>query len=629
MVAIRLERFGGMVPVLGRRLLPDMAATSAVNVNLVSGEMRPIQLPASVQTFASTVLRAFRIPDPAAPGVPVWITATSRFARFFPSPLVNDSFNRFIWLDGNAPGTAAYPVVNSFQRIKDGNAGADAPIRLGVPRPAAAPALVVTGGVGANVTRSYVYTFVNLFGEEGQPSDPVTVTDNEDGSWDLSGMSAPPAGRGVTAIHVYRTVTGSGGVTLYYRVAVLGVVTTYSDVIPDATVLAAAIVLASTSWAEAPQMEGMAQMPGGFLVGWNGRDLYFSEPYRTWAWPVEYQISTTNKIVGCGVHGESLVVLTEGKPAVVTGQRPSALSITTVDSPEPCLSPNAIVSSPEGVFFAGEDGIMNVTSGGAVNVTKNLIDETQWRTTFRFANMSLVRVSNSLLLAFSTAGAGYILDLSNERTALQLLANFETVDSAWEDLYNGQVYLMALDSVWQWAPDAAPFTVGRWESKEYHFRKPLNFGALKVFYDTSQDLGDPAGDSIITQPGDPVDGGPWLDQAAIPNYCIGNSVYANQAPDPGTLPPGAGSGADGFPFWFGLEPNFVVAPVALALPSGVAVYIELWADGVLRWASVVENDVQYRPASGFKAAVWKVVLLSRVPVMAIHLAETPKELANA
>lgn len=627
MVAIRLDQFGGMIPIVSRRLLPDTAATLAANVNTESGEVRPIQLPVLVEAFLSTMHRALRIPHPDGVSAPVWLTGTSKFSRFFQTPLVNDAYNRFVWLDGNAPGTAVYPVVNSFARIDAGNTGADAPIRLGVPRPGSAPSLAVVGGTATNITRSYVYTYIDVFGQEGQPSDPVTVTGAPDGSWNLSALAAPPVGREVTTIRIYRTITGSGGITLYYRVADLGIVTTYSDAIADSAVLLSPLTLASTTWAEAPEMEGMALMPGGFFVGWNQRNLFFSEPYRPWAWPPEYVLSTPNKIVGCGIVADSLIVLTEGRPTVVSGQRPDALTIITFDTPEPCVSPNSIVSSPEGVYFAGSNGVMLVNAGGAVNISRALISEAQWRESYTFDDMSLVRVNAALLLALSPAGVGFILDLHGDRPMLQPLSNFNPVESAWTDNYTGSVFLASGDSVWEWAAAGAPYTVGRWESKEWHFRKPVNFGALKVFY---TDIEPGTIDSIISQPAEPVEGGPWLEEAAIPNYCLANVVAPNESPDAGALPPGViDPDAEGFPLWYGLEPSFVVAPIALDLPSGIAVYIELWADGVLRWASYVMHDIMYRPASGFKAAVWKVVILTRVPVLAVHLAETPKELANA
>lgn len=625
MVAARVERFGGMVPILSKRLLPDTAATNAVNVDLESGEIRPIQLPSSVQTF-TTMKRAFRIPDPAAPATPLWLAGVSQFSRFFPTPITNDSFQRFIWIDGNAPEVAVQPVVNSFARIKAGNTGANAPIQLGVPRPSAAPGLVVTGGSSTTITRSYVYTQVNLFGEEGQPSDPVTVTGHINGSWDVSGLTQT-AGRGVTAVRIYRTITGAGGTTLYYRVTeTTG--TTYSDTISDSTLLLAPIVLQSALWAEPPALEGMVLMPSGFFAGWKGRDIYFSEPYRPWAWNPSYVLTVPNKVVGCGVHGGSLLVLTEGRPTAITGQRPDTLSLATWDSPEPCASPNSVCSSPEGVYFVGRTGLMVATPFGVTNITRNLITQSAWRDSYVPANLAIVRLNASQLLAYSTNGSGFILDLSNERTALQTLANFAAVDSAWTDLYTGVVYLASLNTVWEWQKTGAPYSVGRWESKEWHFQKPVNMGALKVFLDVAVDPNAPTIPSIVTQPGIAVAGGPWTNLTSVVNYMRLNESYVGESPATGSLPPGGGAGASGWPLWYGVEPSNLTTIADLNLPAGVAARVEVYGDGVLRWVGNVQNNVMYRPASGFKAAIWKIVILSRVPVFSVHIAETGKELAK-
>lgn len=582
-IARRLEAFGGRIPIRSARLLPDAFALAAFNVNLESGDIAPIQLPALIKTFGSTAKQSIRIPDPADPPNPVWLSGTSQYARFFQSPLVNDSFRRFIWIDGNSPGTAVAPVVNSFARIKAGNTGSDAPIQLGVPRPDTAPTVNVVGGSGTGETRSYVYTLYNIFGEEGQPSPVTTVSGFENStSWDLSALALPSgvvaATRGISGYRIYRTITGDTG-TAYYKVADVSptTTTTYVDTRTNVAVTSDGILLQSTLWAEPPLMEGLAIMPSGFFVGWNQRDLFFSEPFRPWAWPAEYQLSTRDPILGIGVHQDVAVVMTESKPVLMTGYRPEQVALSILDSSEPCATPNSITSSPEGVYFSGRTGLIRITAGGTINLTENLIAQADWRDSYAPANLSIARLNATQILAFSTDGTGFVLDLANERKAITDFINFDPVDSAMVDPYTGQVLVMAGNKVWEWQQTGAPYSVSRWESQEFHISNPVNIGALRVFFDTSYDPNTALITSIVTESVTP-----------------GQDMY---------------------------------------LAAGQPCRAELWAGGSNGWTKVWADNVPisgalHRPPSGFKSDLWKLVVVTRVPIKSIQFGETARDLAQ-
>ena len=63
MVAIKLRQFGGMIPVLDPRLLPENHADQSTNVWLYSGALGGVHTPVEVKTLSSLGTRkAFRIP---------------------------------------------------------------------------------------------------------------------------------------------------------------------------------------------------------------------------------------------------------------------------------------------------------------------------------------------------------------------------------------------------------------------------------------------------------------------------------------------------------------------------------------------------------------------------------------
>jgi hypothetical protein len=188
MAATRLTAFGGIRPKLSAYLLGDNEAQVADNCKLFSGELRSWRRPTVIATptkaGTGTVKTIFKL---LYLGVAYWLNWT-KDVNVQPGPVAADVLQR-LYYTGDGEPRMTYNTLAT-------QSGIDYPVAshvLGVFPPSAAASLVVTGGAGAIVTRSYVYTFVTALGEESQPSPPVTVSDNVDGSWDLSNMQTAPA----------------------------------------------------------------------------------------------------------------------------------------------------------------------------------------------------------------------------------------------------------------------------------------------------------------------------------------------------------------------------------------------------------------------------------------------------
>jgi hypothetical protein len=618
MPGMKLQMFGGAVPIASRRLVPDNMAEVAVNTDLLSGEIRPFRQPRIVQTFSGgSWNRAFRFTNGQ------WIPLSSIHARVFRSPLVNDAFERFIKLDGNAPGTPVRALQNSRQRIANG----DPWLKLGMPVPV--PLSVShSGGVGSAATRAYTYTFVNMFGEESQPADPVTATGKVDGTWAVTGMAAPvnASDYGITHFRIYRTVVGSNG-TEYYRVVEQAIATTsYNDTLSDVVIAFPSMTLQSTFWREPEDMEGIIQMPNGFFAAWSGRDVFFSEPYRPWAWPAEYILTMPDPVVGCGVTGSSLVVLTNSRPVVITGSRPSNMSMERSDFIEPCLSPESVFSALEGVYFAGTDGLMLANQGGVFSVTRSLIDPNQWRRDYAASLISVV-VTNKQVFGFQESGYGFVLDKDEQRAGIVRLRNMPNFTTVWRDFYSGTIYGMFDGAVYElFGRFDAPAACG-WRSKEFMLPRPVSMGALMISIDSAFDA-DSVGDIESNAP--PIAGGPWTDQSALYGYMQYGECFYAEAPDPGTLPPGGVPPAAGWPNWYGLVPDDIAIDdlSGLGLPSNIDTYVIVYAGRVPVWRAPVSNGIIYRLPSGFKDVLWQFDIITRVPVFSLQVAETPKEIAD-
>ena len=356
----------------GDRAVPDGFATESINTWLYGSELRGIRPPVDLIACNPSTRRVFRIPkrtvggDPAFPtvvpppsylGDSVWMQFTDHDTDMLRGQLVEDQYERYYFC---SPSTG--PMFNTYARMLAGQTA----YRLGVPGPnntvdaagnnAYKPTInSITGGAAPVLTRAYLYTWVNQFGEESSPSLPVVGAGNGNAIWNIGGIIDPPAPAvdqpAWSKKYLYRTITGASGQTTYYRVNEVPIGTsTYSDdtsKITDA-VLANNLTLESTNWAVPPTtLKGWVAMPNGFLIGFDGSNIYFSEAYHWHAWPAEYKQASETPVVGLGILGQTCVVCTQGYPSTVTGNKPATCAFTKATTDEPCLSRGSIVSTPQ------------------------------------------------------------------------------------------------------------------------------------------------------------------------------------------------------------------------------------------------------------------------------------------
>lgn len=66
-------------------------------------------------------------------------------------------------------------------------------------------------------------------------------------------------------------------------------------------------------------LNGIINLPNGMVAGFLGRDIYFCEPYRPFAWPENYIQTIDDPVVGLGRMDTTLAVLTTGNPYFIQG----------------------------------------------------------------------------------------------------------------------------------------------------------------------------------------------------------------------------------------------------------------------------------------------------------------------
>lgn len=489
-MVIRIPAFGGMVPRLSKRLLPDHGASDAVNCQLRSREARPynglltVNSPTKVGTIKSIYL--------FGTSTQYWFHWTED-VDVVRGPIAGDTTERTYYTGTDAPRVTDATLANT-------GAGTDYPkdsYLLGIPIPAAAAvAALGAGGTGTARAIAYVYTYVSAWGEEGPPAAASNIVSAMPGQTvNVSGISATPAGDyNITAKRIYRVNTGTTG-QAYQLVAEIAVATTtYADSKLDADLGA---VIPSTTWVAPPStMKGLTALPGGVFAGFTGNELCFSEPYQPHAWPVAYRKTTDYPIVGLGAFGNAVVVATNANPYIAYGSHPSAMQLSKVAEVHGCVSKRGIVSIANGVIFPTSGGMVFINNATAAQkLTEPLMTQAEWQ---GYKPDTLVAaVHDGRVFAWYETGVvngvmtggGFIInpaDLGDGLVKLGFLAR-----AAHADPETGKLYVLVdsdgTNRIQQWEGSTSKMDLD-WRSRTFVLPEPVNMGYARVDAEFSQNL---------------------------------------------------------------------------------------------------------------------------------------------
>lgn len=453
-----------------------------------------------------------------------------------------------------------------------------------------------SGGSDTAVARAYVITYETAYGEEGPPSNPYSLTDNPDGTWTVTMPSYDEGDVGLDRyyryINIYRTVSGE-----YYYVGQADIWdATFDDTETDTDIVSNASLTTDNFQSPPTSLEGWIMMPNGVLAAFQGKELWFSEPYRPHAWPSEYTLAVEYDIVGLGIIQQTLVACTVGFPITATGVLPRSITLSKLATFEPCLSRASIISRPEGVYYTSPNGVILVSPTRAENVTKDIITRDRWREFVTVEASQFVHLQGTTLFAFGTARAGvfdqgafdvsetaafeaedltpgfngFLIDVYDERLAFSLLGSTTEYASVQNDVWTGNVFILASNSVyWLDLGDSdGEFEVYTWKSKKFQFEDKQNLSALRVYFE---------------------------ELPSTPNLPGTRDTDLNQTMDDDK--------------W------------------GI---VRVYADEVLVMARELrETGELMRIPSGYKADYWQVEINARVRVLNIQMANSVKELGRA
>lgn len=488
MPGIKVATFLGAKPVISDRLIPENVAAVSENQRIESGALEPIRAYTSVKNLVKNSTEfVLRIPNGDVNDLNAshWIEFDNLRTDVVRTPVVNDTFKRWYWC---SPSTGLKYLPEATLISSGPSAGLD----VGVARPAASFDVAIvanTGGthndeVELKTTRVYVLTYVTIYGEESAPSLPKQATGYTDQTWRVSAIPQPTQGLTITEIdkiRIYRSEVDAAGGAAYYRVTELNVGTTsYDDTTTPQRVTANPQL--ETEMSNTPvDMNGIALMPNGIMVGFKGTDLFFSEPYKPHSWPAAYRLSVQHEIIGLAVQGSTCVICTDGNPCTVTGVSPATMTLSQSDVSLPCLFKKSIVSAPEGVYYATSTGLVIVDSSGPRVITDDIIGRELWESDFKPAGMYGGLYLGSYIGCRNRASFGRSLFIIREGTVIEY--EMPTAAIIGMDEYSNKPWMIAEGKVF----DLFPINTGRrslrWLSKVFILPNQISFGACQVYYD--------------------------------------------------------------------------------------------------------------------------------------------------
>lgn len=507
---IELPIFKGEIPIVDPKQLPLEHAQVAINADLSQNTLKPFYEIGDAKTLNTTAWRS--IFPVKHSGATFWLCSEKEISAI--NIPIQEGKGRICYTDGVKPKETDFPLASN-----DGAGTYGVPNTaycLGFIKPDStfvAEAKEATDKKKGDLIGSiaYVYTFVSDWGYESEPSDPTAIIDISEGQYvELKNFEIPvPTNYNIIGIRIYRTATGTldtdfqliskimvGGESPDYitpaEITANGSVWDDKDIIGKDEIIEDANlneVLASANYIQPPfDLEGLITLPNAVTVGYRGKEVYLSEPYIHYGYPVDYRVITDFDIKSIGWYGTTIVVGTEGYPYKVNGYDPQNVSIEKQPDKQACLFSRAMVSGPRFVLYPSPDGLYMISDEGNRNVTAGIFTKEQWRddvlTNLIAYDKTIVAFlyDGKYYAFFEGTNDGFIIDF---RSASQYYARFE-LDSDLS-VYGGYVDLID-DTLYLLVKSGSTYYVKEWEG----------FNNLEIIRNITAETED----KLITEAGD-------------------------------------------------------------------------------------------------------------------------------
>jgi hypothetical protein len=290
--------------------------------------------------------------------------------------------------------------------------------------------------------------------------------------------TVPTGAYGIATWRIYRTAAGNEND--YYFVGEAPAATAFVD---DVGTLNFASSLQSESWSMPPaDLKGLKALWNGIMCGFVGKSIRFSEQFRPFAWPEEYELIVDDDIVALGRWRQQLVVLTVGKPFIVTGSSPDSMSLQMMEMNQSCVSKRGVVELGHGVAWPSPDGLAYIGDGGARLLTTGIALRDDWQA---MRPQTMVGVEfEGLYVGSHDPGSGRVTFMLDPSNPTGFYPASQAFVSAHRDLISDALFFAnAAGSVQKWGEGVSSLTASH-TSRAERTGAPVNFAFGQVVADS-------------------------------------------------------------------------------------------------------------------------------------------------
>ena len=483
MPSIQSKVFGGIRPAISDKAVQDVYATVAHNVCLETGTVQPLREPKLLGTNQDKIRTLYKTKDSEL--------CCSKFLTW------DDCACVVPIQDPGCRGLNMYAVFYDLSCARDPeiyDPCTDEFCVLGITPPfTALLAQEVTPGVSPTPDEvSYVYTWVDKFGIESQPSMPSNcLKKKDDAVVSLSNISEPPMN--ACFMRVYRTtspfldgtqVKQGHGVSYQLideiEIDFNNLPTSFLDNYLLKDILGG--TLQTEEDCPPPKMCKVVDTEGGWLVGYKNNRIYVSDRNRPWSFPEVNTVELPDRILGIVPHYDSILVVTTGSPytiAITTSEDGTRVIPSPFGESIPATKGDTLSSTPFGAVYVSERGLVALQPNGNINIiTAGRVQEKDWNQ----YRPDLGTYFRGKYYGFRTNGDGIIIDIKdgvNDTTILGDLVTHSVKADRVSCGYDGKLYIARDNQYFLWGQGDNNLTY-KWRSKLFGFGGIIKFNAAKV-----------------------------------------------------------------------------------------------------------------------------------------------------
>jgi hypothetical protein len=523
MAAIHVTSFGGMIPAVDVKLLPNGNASYARNCRLLNGKLQPFK---RLNFINQSTYPAIKFNGELGYDSVENTLFTSAAEGQYPilTRMLNQNAYNYAY--------TGYPYQLSLRTfsiaasvIRGTDYSGTTARALGVPP---GPACVNQGVSPQQrskypTARRYCATYVNMFGEESTPgtiSADIYCFEGDSISISINPSFAnPPTGLyPISKIRLYRTASEyESGEELGNKLNTDFLLVTEFAYTPSSFVFVDDIpthtipgdLLLSREFFNPRQIDAVAmvQLDAGYLaIAYVDGTISISERFMFHAFPLRNQITIPESISSMVAYYDMLIVTCRNNSAYKVTVRPDAAGISFDVQRYPdryaAEAARALVGTNFGALYSSPRGLVALSRDQQVLVTKDMILPQQWNTIFA---PTIAGWAEGYYIGVGTAGGeNWIMDVPDQISGQTQFGQLVYVDSQIiparpnpvPGLYSmvyGRDRLFIFDApyegtnLYEWSGLERPEQLGEaaryvWRSKTFVTRAPTTFAAAKITF---------------------------------------------------------------------------------------------------------------------------------------------------